>query len=174
MPDSGHKSQLEEIVELFSRHGVEFLIIGGQAEALFGSPRVTYDYDFCYRRSKENLERLARALKELNPALRGVPPDLPFQIDARSLALGENFTFKTRLGDIDLLGWVEPLGNYDALLKHAETYPIGESAVRTISLEDLIRVKEHIRRPKDRDSLFQLQAIKRLRQEGAGQGGPST
>ena len=32
-----------------------------------------------------------------------------------------------------------------------------------ISLDDLIRVKEHIRRPKDRESLMQLQAIKKLR-----------
>ena len=167
MPDSSRKSQLEQIVELFTRHGVEFLVIGGQAEALFGSPRVTYDYDFCHRRTKENLERLARALKEIEPRLRGAPADLPFQIDARSLALGENFTFKTRFGDLDLLGWVEPLGNYDVLIQHAETYPLGGYQVRTISLDDLIRVKEHIRRPKDRDSLFQLQAIKRLRQEGA-------
>ena len=124
MPESGRKSYLEQIVEIFARHGVEYLIIGGQAEALFGSPRVTYDTDFCYRRTRDNLERLAAALKELNPALRGAPPDLPFVIDARSLALGEHFTFKTRLGDLDLLGRVEPIGNYDALLPHAETYPL--------------------------------------------------
>ena len=34
---------------------------GPQAEALMGSPRVTYDVDLCYRRTPENLERLARA-----------------------------------------------------------------------------------------------------------------
>ena len=167
MPDDQTPSRLESICTLLARHGVEFLVIGGQAEYLFGSPRVTYDVDLCYRRTKENLERLAGALKELNPTLRGAPADLPFVIDARSLALGENFTFNTSVGPLDLLGWVEPLGNYDELIKHAETYPVGGEHVRTISLDDLIRVKEHIRRPKDRDSLFQLQAIKRLRQEGS-------
>lgn len=50
-------------------------------------------------------------------------------------------------------------------MQHCETYPLGNLHVQTISLDDLIRVKEHIRRPKDRDSLFQLQAIKRLREE---------
>lgn len=44
--------------------------------------------------------------------------------------------------------------------------------VRTISLADLIRVKEHIRRPKDRDSLFQLHAIKQIRESGGRGGGP--
>jgi predicted nucleotidyltransferase len=87
-------------------------------------------------------------------------------IDARSLALGENFTFSTSAGPLDLLGWVEPLGNYDALLAHAESYQVHGTSVRTMSLDDLIRVKEHIRRPKDRESLFQLKAIKQLRQRG--------
>jgi hypothetical protein len=127
---------------LLGRHGVEFIVIGGQAEYLFGSPRVTYDVDLCYRRTRENLERLAAALIELKPTLRGAPPDLPFVIDARSLALGENFTFNTSVGPLDLLGWVEPLGNYETLLQHAETYPVGGQHVRSISLEDLIRVKE--------------------------------
>jgi predicted nucleotidyltransferase len=165
MSEASEKSALEQVVELFTSHGVEFLIIGGQAESLFGSPRVTYDIDLCYRRTAANLSRLATALKVLKPTLRGAPPDLPFQIDAQSLALGSNFTFNTRLGPLDLLGWVEPLGDYDALVTHAEVYHFGATEVRTIALDDLIRVKEHIRRPKDRDSLFQLKAIKRLRGE---------
>lgn len=166
--ESTEPTRLEEIAELFARHGVEFLVIGGQAEYLFGSPRVTYDVDLCYRRSAENLERLARALQSLRPTLRGAPPDLPVQLDARALALGSKFTFDTQIGPLDLLAWVEPIGNYEALIDQAETYQIGPLQVRTISLEDLIRVKEHIRRPKDRESLFQLKAIERLRSEGGG------
>lgn len=166
--DSAGKSSLRKFVELFAGHPVEFIVIGGQAENLFGSPRVTYDFDFCYRRTAENLQRLAGALRTLNPTLRGAPPDLPFQLDARALALGSNFTFKTPLGSLDLLGWVEPIGDFDALAAHAESYRLGDLTVRTISLEHLIRVKEHIRRPKDRDSLFQLHAIRQIREAGGG------
>jgi hypothetical protein len=67
MPDEPKPTRLEAIAALFARQGVEFLVIGGQAEYLFGSPRVTYDVDLCYRRSAENLERLARALQALRP-----------------------------------------------------------------------------------------------------------
>lgn len=167
--DSGSKtreqSDLEKIAAILMRHGVEFLIVGGQAEILMGSPRVTYDTDLCYRRDQENLERLARALTEINPSLRGAPPDLPLVLDARALAIGNNYTFNTTLGAVDLLGWVEPLGGYDALLPGSESYALADLSVRTIGLHDLIRVKQHIGRPKDRESLMQLLAIKRLRDE---------
>lgn len=111
MADDTEKSSLQQISERFAAHGVEFIIIGGQAEALFGSPRVTFDVDLCYRRTAENLERLAGALRELKPSLRGAPPDLPFQLDARALALGSNSMFRTISGSLDLLGWVEPIGD---------------------------------------------------------------
>ena len=162
MPEETPKSDLLRIAEVLLRHGVAFVVIGGQAELLMGSPRVTYDVDLCYRRSEENLKRLAEALKELKPTLRGAPADLPFVIDARSLALGSNFTLNTSIAPLDLLGWVEPLGDYDALIKRAKPVRLGSLDLLVINLDDLIAVKQHINRPKDRESLMQLLAIKRI------------
>jgi hypothetical protein len=163
MPSESQKSALEEVVELLGRHGVEFIVIGGQAEVLHGGGRVTLDIDLCYRRSAENLQRLAAALRELEPTLRGAPPDLPFQIDAKALALGSNFTFDTKLGDVDFLGDVEPLGGYDQLIGNSDRYRLGGCEFPVIALDDLIRIKQHIGRPKDRDSLRELLAIKQRR-----------
>ncbi|MCI0650258.1 MAG: hypothetical protein L0Z55_00095 [Planctomycetes bacterium] len=159
------KSAIERIAEIFFRNGVEFLIVGGQAELLFGSPRITYDVDLCYRRTASNLERLAQALVELNPKLRGAPSDLRFRIDAQSLALGCNFTFSTALGDLDLLGYLEPVGGYEELIRSAEAYVVGDLELHTISLGDLIKIKRHIRRPKDIQSLVQLEAIALVREQ---------
>src|SRR5687767_9560586 len=92
------QSDLEKIAAILLRHSVEFLIVGGQAEVLMGSPRVTYDTDLCYGRTKENLERLAEALQEMKPTLRGAPPDLPVVLDARALAFGNNYTLNTSMG----------------------------------------------------------------------------
>jgi predicted nucleotidyltransferase len=163
-------SLLEQFARVLVRHGVEFLVIRGQAEVLMGSPRVTYDVDLCYRRMPQNLERLAAALREIGVSLRGAPKDLPFKPDARTLANGSNFTFDTPLGPLDLLGHVEPIGDFDDLAAHAESYPSDGYILRTISLDDLIRVKRHIARGKDSESLFQLLAIKRVREEMRGQG----
>jgi RNAse (barnase) inhibitor barstar len=44
--------------------------------------------------------------------------------------------------------------------------------VRTIALDDLLTVKLHINRPKDQESIAQLKAIKRIRQERGSPGGP--
>ena len=123
MADETEKSALERISEILLSEGVEFIVVGGQAEWLFGSSRPTFDVDLCYRRTKENLKRLAIALRKMKPALRNAPPDLPFQIDEHSLALGCNFTFDTPLGDLDLIGYLEPLGDFEAILPSAETLP---------------------------------------------------
>jgi hypothetical protein len=123
------------------------------------------DVDLCYRRTALNLERLAAALRELSPTLRGAPANRPFRIDAQALALGSSFIFDTHLGELDLLGWVEPIGTYDDLILSATTERLGDVEVRVISLDDLIRIRRHINRPKDRESLFQLEAIKRIREE---------
>jgi predicted nucleotidyltransferase len=161
-------SPLERFCAVLAEHGVEFIVVGGQAEALMGSARVTYDVDLCYRRTPENLERLATALGTLNLALRDAPPELKFRLDAQALALGQNYTFQVD-GEypLDFLGYLEPIGTYDDLLPQAETVEIGGRPTKVIGLDDLIRIKRHINRPKDRESLLQLEAIKRLRgQEG--------
>lgn len=68
---------------------------------------------------------------------------------------------------VDFLGYLEPIGSYDELVAHAEAVSIGGRPIQVIGLDDLIRIKRHINRPKDRESLLQLEAIKRLRkQEG--------
>lgn len=87
MVEEAEKSALEKIALVLLAHGVEFVVVGGQAELLMGSPRVTYDIDLCYRRSKENLRHLAAALREIKPTLRNAPADLPFIIDEQSLRL---------------------------------------------------------------------------------------
>jgi predicted nucleotidyltransferase len=165
MADDTEKPRLVRIAELLQKRGVEFLVIGGQAAVLHGSPLPTYDVDLCYRRTSENLERLAEALRELHPTLRGAPPDLPFRLDAQSLALGANFTFNTDLGPLDLLGWVEPFGTYDDLISRAEWIDLDARRVALISLDDLIAIKRHINRPKDQAALLQLEALKKMREQ---------
>lgn len=42
---------------------------------------------------------------------------------------------------------------------------VGIETVKVASVDDLIRIREHIGRPKDRDSLMHLRAIRRLPEE---------
>lgn len=146
MAEKPGKSKLRQFAEILRAHQVDFIVIGGQAEILMGGARVTFDVDLCYRRTPQNLENLARALRELKPTLRGAPPDLKFRIDAQALALGNNYTFCTPIGDLVLLGYVEPLGGYEELRKHATVERPDDLEVHVISLDDLITIKQHLGR----------------------------
>lgn len=158
-------TRLERIVRVLQKHGVEFVVIGGEAGAMHGNPLPTFDTDLCYGRSEKNLRALEAALKEIGVELRGAPPGLPFKADFRTLVNGSNFTFTTPMGDLDLLGYVEPIGAYEQVVKGADRVqtPFGE--VLIISLDDLIRIKRHLGRPKDLLALQQLEAIKHIRDE---------
>jgi hypothetical protein len=108
LDESPEQSPLERFCAVLADHGVEFIVVGGQAEALMGSARVTVRRRPLLRTS-DNLERLAAALATPNLTLRGAPPELKFRLDASALALGQNYTFEVD-GEypLDLLGYQAP------------------------------------------------------------------
>ena len=52
--------QPAEIIAALERHAVRYVVIGGLAATLHGSPVMTTDADICPARERDNLERLAR------------------------------------------------------------------------------------------------------------------
>ena len=53
------------ILQQLSADGVEFVLIGGIAGRVHGSPTVTNDLDICYRRTKANCERVRARTRDL-------------------------------------------------------------------------------------------------------------
>jgi hypothetical protein len=151
-----------EILRVLDRHGVGFVLIGGIAARLHGSPSVTVDLDICYDRSPDNLERLAAALVELGAKLRGVDDEVPFLLDARTLRAGSNFTFNTTAGPFDVLGSPAGTAGYDELAANAEQVDIGGVVAPVADLDDLIRMKLAAGRPKDR---IEAEVLGALREE---------
>src|SRR5450432_1436896 len=68
---------VEKVLEALTQAGVEFIVVGGVSAVLQGVPVVTQDLDLCYRRTPENVRRLASALRSLHPKLRGLPEGIP-------------------------------------------------------------------------------------------------
>jgi hypothetical protein len=134
----------------FVDEGVDFIVIGGLAGRVRGSPTITNDLDICYRRDRENLVRLARALQKLQATLRGAPPGLPFQLDAQTFLLGDSFTFETTAGNVDCLATPSGTAGFADLRKNAEELNLGEGLrVLFTTLSDLIRMTKAAGRPKD-------------------------
>ena len=151
------------IIRLLLDNKVEFVVIGGLAMSLHGSAYVTMDLDLCYRRTPENLAALAAALAPIHPYLRGVPPGLPFRLDVPTLQAGLNFTLTTDHGDLDLLGEVSGVGNFDAVLAQSDDQSAFGMTFRVLSLDGLIAAKRAAGRVMDRNHLLELEALKKLR-----------
>lgn len=142
---------LGELLGVLTRHGVEFVVVGGVAGLAQGSSYPTFDLDVAYARDRGNLKRLVEALRELDVTLRGAPDDLPFQIDIRTLEHGANFTFDTAFGKFDVLGDLEGSGGFDSLRSKAVLTVVAGVEVRVASIDHLIAMKRKANRPKDRN-----------------------
>jgi hypothetical protein len=157
--------QRAEILEALHRHGVEFLMVGGQAASAYGAKRLTHDLDVVVRWSPENLDRMGEVLVELNAGARIEGMAEPFAVphrDGRFLAGMELSTWRSPMGDVDVLrGLPSPHGEvrYDDLLDRAETFRIDGHAVKVASLDDVIVSKQTTNRPSDIAALPELVAI---------------
>ena len=56
------QKDFKELLELFNAHHVDYLIVGGYALALHGSPRYTGDIDILIKPDQKNAERILKSL----------------------------------------------------------------------------------------------------------------
>jgi predicted nucleotidyltransferase len=147
-------------LKAFIEKRVNFVVVGGYAATLYGSGYLTSDLDICYDRTSENIERLVAALKPYHPHLRGAPPDLPFIFDVKTVSQGMNFTLQTDIGDLDLLGHMDGIGQFPEVARDAVSISTYGMECRVVSLDALIRSKRAACRAKDLNLLPELEALK--------------
>ncbi len=140
---------------------VDFVVVGGVAVIVQGSPRFTKDLDICYATDQANLDRLGALLVKLGARLRGVDEDLPFVPDGETLKRTRMLTLTTHEGDIDLL--VDPDGSpgYAALRRKASRIELNGITVAIASIDDLIAMKRAAGRPQDMVDLESLEIARR-------------
>ena len=155
-----------KIIAALAEGRCEFVVVGGISAVLHGAPIVTQDLDVTYRRTRDNLARIADALKPLKLRHRNLPDGVPNVFDFRSLELGTNFTLMMEDGEeFDLLGLMSGIGGYDDIIGRVVEMDVGEQAVRVLSLEDLIRTKRAAGRPKDLAVIPTLEATLQMQRE---------
>lgn len=156
---------LRRLLKPLVEHGVEFVLIGGMAGIARGSNYPSFDLDVAYSRDRANVKRLVSALEEIGVRLRGVPADLPFLLDEKTIENGANFTFVTPHGDLDVLADVAGIRSFEDLSRESEEREVFGLQVRVASLDHLISMKRAANRPKDKNMLEEyLVLAERLRQ----------
>ena len=150
------------LLKALSDGGVRFVIVGGMAAQVHGSPSLTGDLDICHSLDRDNLDRLAAVLGDLAAIRRGLPDGVLAPLDARALRAADVLTLTTTNGDLDLLAHPEPRLDNDVLMRTAIATEILGVKVLVASLEDVIAMKRAAGRPKD---LIELEILGALREE---------
>ena len=150
-----------EICAVLCDEGVEFVVLGGFAAIIHGSPLPTEDIDVIPSRSGANLERLATALTRLEAKIRTGDEPIETRIDAASIRnMPHMLNLVTRFGDIDLV--FTPAGtltNYEQWLERSRRAQLRDGLVVAVAdLDDIIASKAAANRPKDQRSLPYLES----------------
>jgi len=149
------------IFESLERHRVRYVLIGGLAASFHGSPLVTNDVDITPERTRDNLERLSEALKDLDARIRtdAVREGLAFDHNGESLDASDIWNLTTSAGDLDITFVPAGTGGYPDLSGGAVELEVQGLAIPVASLADVVRSKEAAGREKDARSLPTLRRM---------------
>lgn len=148
---------IREFLAWLSRHGARYVIVGGEAVIYYGHARLTGDIDIFYDRSPENCRKLHAALSDFwQGSVPGI--DSPQDLQGHDLII----QFGMPPHRIDLLSSISAVDFSQAwesrVIEHVrlgqEKHPI-----YFIGLEQLIRNKKAVMRPRDSEDLEFLDRI---------------
>lgn len=140
----------KDIIELFNKHNVKYLIAGAYAMSKVGYSRSTYDIDLWIEKTKENAINIFNALDEFGVPFKISPDD--FLAPNSVLQIGIEPNRIDILTDIDGLKFEDAWNNKQvAKFDELQTY--------TLEIHDIIKNKEASNRPKDQLDLVQLKEL---------------
>ena len=160
-----HLMFYQDLFSAFSRHQVDYVLIGGLAVSLHGIERATMDIDVTVAMTTDNLSALVAMAREL-----GMTPVLPVDLDTltdleqlatwhRERNLQAFALHAPGLTGITLDVLLYPPVNYTAMRKRAVTFIAGDVSIVVVSVDDLIALKQAVGRPID---LADIEHLKRL------------
>ena len=168
--NSAIELDVSHIVEVLNRYEVDYVVIGGVAAKAWASSvgvhiRPTLDIDVTPDTTRENLERLSAALKELGARVRtdAEPDGLVFADDGDSLGRARIWNLVCPAGPFDLSFVPSGTDGYSDLVKHARVVVVGGLETPLAELADIVRSKRATNRPKDLEVLPALEEALRRR-----------
>ena len=152
-----------EMCRILNEEKVEYVVLGGFAAVLSGSPVTTRDLDVIPDRNPENLDRLGRALNRMNAKIRVVGEPVATKIDGPFIAnMPHMLNLVSDFGDIDLTFTpAGSTGEFAGWKLNATSELIAEGLIVSVaSLDDIIDSKKTANRAKDHLSLPYLEYLR--------------
>lgn len=131
------------VLSTLNNHRVKCLLIGGQACIIYGAAEFSRDSDFVLLGNAENLNRLQRALNDLEGELIYVPP-----LEVKYLEKGHACHFRCKREDvrglrIDVMSKLRGCDPFDKLRERRQTISLEDiGTIDIIGLKDLVQSKK--------------------------------
>jgi predicted nucleotidyltransferase len=154
------KTDFKLLLSKLSENNFDFIIIGGFAAAAYGSSFVTSDLDVCAVLTPDNIQKLRLALADIHPLHRIADNKPSFLEIPKSIEGINNIYLQTDAGVLDLLSSVTGVGDFQELSKSCIEIKIYGYKCKLISIQDLIKAKLALKRPKDLEVAKELETIK--------------
>jgi len=155
-----------KLIERLNKGGVKFVLVGGFAGVVHGCTYVTQDIDICCDFSAANLLALQKALKDLHPVHRMTPQRLKLKLTIESCTRFKNLYLDTDIGQVDCLASIQELGDYEDVETLSEIRDLGGGLrIRVLTIDSLIKARKAMNRPRDREAVLQLEAIKKMQKK---------
>ena len=146
----------KDLLFALNEHGVEYLVVGGQAVNAYGVPRATKDVDILIRSSPENSQAVYAALAAFGAPVRDFTPD-DFRDQPDAI-----FQFGVEPNRIDILQNIGSL-DFEQAWRRRVLKQVDESlTVPFLSVEDLIENKLETGRLQDLADADRLQMIRKV------------
>lgn len=143
-----------DVLAALQKEGVDYILIGGFAVVLHGSPRFTEDIDLFIRNNESNLEKLRIALKQVfnDQSIDEITVPEIKQYAVIRYGTSDNFY-------IDIIGNIGEAFSFDDI--KSEEINVKGTKVRIATLESLYKLKENTYRAVDQaDLLFLAERIR--------------
>ena len=158
------EKDLNYLLKALLDNDVEFILIGGFASVIHGSNHVTQDLDICSVLSNVEIGKMRQALRGLHPIHRmNLKAQVSFESRPAADEKVQNIYLQTDAGVLDVLSSVTGVGDFEELKKKAVSVPLFGKKCLVISLDDLIKAKSAMTRPKDKIVLEELLQLKNLK-----------
>lgn len=154
-----------DLLERLVRAGVDFVIVGGYAGIIHGCTYVTQDVDICCDFSPANLLAVQRAISDLHPVHRMTPGRKPLELTPKNAPEFKNLYLDTDFGHLDCLSEIQGIGPYGQVKQASQPIEVEGMQLLVLTMDALITAKEAMNRPRDREAIRQLKAIRSLKQD---------
>jgi predicted nucleotidyltransferase len=142
---------LAEVARQLHAVRLDAVLIGNAAAALQGAPVTTVDFDFLFRKTPRNMEKMKAVAKALGATI--LRPYYPVSDLYRIVRDNDGL-------QVDLMATIHGVRSFAGLRDRATTIDIGGVPVLVASLDDVIKSKRAAKRPRDLAVLDILEAAR--------------